>query len=485
VNRLSLRRGGVETFLLGGVALLLLAMAFKSGGVVLGFTAVLVVCVSIAVIARLDLAHLGLIATCLFVFTCSWTAFYLPGHLRPRSILILLSLMLLIAAHMNGRFPRFPWWYTTFIGTVVFVMFVKLAIPTSRAYLDARYLESQAGIWGPNVLNTHISDVGTGIRFLLTLVGAGLTISICALHFRRAPLLIAISYAAGASLSGFVAFVDSFLGLGIGRAITHVGFRGNRATGFADHPVIMSGGNVYAIAIAVWLTTTALRRQRMIGFALLPGLVLGTYAGRSRGGEICLLLAVGLCLLILPKYRRHLHTAALIAGGGIVAMFVLFPHIGTALLTAMRLHGNSGSSDTGRIAVIHQGIHDWEHSPVIGIGLHVMTEAHNVTVQTLASGGLILFFGFVCVQLGGIVTAYNLIKVEPMAAALFATVITGVAFGNLENTLTEPFVYVPVALIVALYAQQHAQQDQSADAPAPLRTPTPRRDRKILAGQPG
>lgn len=479
-----LRSGGVQVLLVGGAALGLLALAFGASGLVLGATAVLVAAICIAVIAQLDLAHLGLIATCAFVFTCSWTAFFLPGHVRPRGVLVLLALLLLIAAQMNGRFPRLPWWYSTFIGTVVLVMVVKLIIPTSREYLSARYLESKAGIWGPTVLNTHISDFGTGVRFLLTLVGAAMTISICSMHFRRAPLWIAISYAAGASLSGFVAFVDQFLGLGIGRAVTGVGVLSGRATGFANHPVIMAGGNVYAVAIAAWLTTTAVTRQRLIGIALLPGLVLGTLASRSRGGEICLLLAIGLCVLILPQFRKHLHTAAMIAGGLIAAMFVALPNLGSALLSAMRLTGNTGGSDTGRVAVIKQGIDDWQHSPVFGIGLHVMNEAHNVPVQTLASGGLILFFGFLCVQFGSMVTAYRLISFHPMAAALLATAITGVAFGNLENTLTEPFVYVPVALIVGLHVQQlELGSDAAAEPPAAGSDEHPAADRKILAGQ--
>jgi hypothetical protein len=482
------RRGGVEIVILGGFVLALLALAFRAGGTTLIAVSLLVVIIAIAGIARIDLAHAALVATCGFVFCCSWTGWYILGHQRPRALLLLLALLLVIAAQMNGRFPRIPWWYSALITTVGLVLVLKLMMPTGRRYLDGRYLESNASIWGPNVLNTHISDFGTGARFLLTLVGAALTISICSLHFRRAPVWIAIAYTAGASLSGFVAFCDQFLGTGIGHAVTGIGFRGDRATGFADHPVLMAAGNVYAVAIAVWLTTTTTLRTRVIGWVLLPGLVFGTYASKSRGGEICLALAVGLCLIILPKYRRHLHSAAVALGAGVVAMFVVFPDSGHAFLTAMRLAGNSGPSDEGRIAVINQGIDDFVHSPIDGIGLHVMTEAHNVTVQTLAAGGIILFAGFMCLQFGSMIAAYRLIRFHPLAAPLLATVIAGVAFGNLENTLTEPLVYVPVALIVALRVQQQELEDVPDEAPVaavPRAGTTPRRTRMTPAGRTG
>jgi O-Antigen ligase len=464
VNRTLTSRAGVQLAFLAGVPLALLALAMKSGGIALVATAALLGLLAVAVIAGIDVIHASLILTCGFVFTCSWTGFFLFGHQRPRALFLLLALLLAIAAQMNGRFPRVPWWYTALVATVLLDLVVKLMLPTSQQYLDGRYLESNAGIWGPQVLNTHISDFGTGLRFLFTLIGAALTISICSLHFKRAPLWIALSYAAGASLSGLIAFADQYLHTGIAPAITGIGFRGDRATGFADHPVLMAAGNVYAVAIAVWFTTTTNLRYRLAGFVLLPGLVFGTYASRSRGGEISMALAIGLCVLILPQYRRHLHTAAVAVGGLIAAMFVLFPGSGHALLVAMRLAGNSGPSDSGRIAVIKQGWHDFIHSPIDGIGLHVMAEAHNVTVQTLASGGLILFFGFMCLQIGSIVASYRLIPFHPMAAPLFATVITGVAFGNLENTLTEPLVYVPVALIVALRAQQLAFEEEPEES---------------------
>jgi len=115
-----------------------------------------------------------------------------------------------------------------------------------------------------------------------------------------------------------------------------------------------------------------------------------------------------------------------------------------------------------------------------------MTEAHNVTVQTLAAGGIILFAGFMCLQFGSMFAAYHLIRFHSLAAPLLATVVTGVAFGNLENTLTEPLVYVPVALIVALRVQQLDPGDEPDETPVaavPRSGTTPRRRRLNPAGR--
>ncbi len=450
--------GSATTAVLGGLALLVLALGFAAGGSALLAIALLIGVVCVAVIARVDLYRAGLAATCGYVFCCSWTAWYVAGHQRPRAILLILALVLLLGAHLTKRLPHLPWWYVALVVAVSIDTVFNLLVPTSPIYLAHRYVESDAYRFATG-LSTGISDFGSGLRFLFTLLGTVLVIAVCAMRFPRAPLWIAVSYTAGASLSGLVGYSD-YLGLtSLGHALTGVGLAGNRAAGFTNHPNVLAAGNVYAVAIAAWLITTDRTSTRVAGWVFLPGLVLGTYASGSRGGAICLLVAAVLCLLILPRYRRQLAFTAL--GVGVVAafLFLFLPSTGHALLVGARLAGNSGPSNEGRIAVINQGLTDFAHSPIYGIGLHVMDEAHNVVVQSLAAGGLILFFGFMCLQLGGAYAAIRLLRRRQLAAPLLVTVVVGFVFGNLENTLTEPLVYVPVALIVALGVQQSMRSE--------------------------
>lgn len=455
--------GALATYAYVAWALLMLSMGMMAGGGGLFAILLMVVAVAAVVILRLNVVQCGLALTCGFAFTSSWTAWYVAGHQRPRALFLLLALGLLGVSQIHHRIPRFPWWYRTIIATVGLLMVLDVLFPSTRAYLEHRYLETQAGKWGPG-LATGITDFGSGARFLLTLVGAGLTIAICTLHNRRAPYWIAVAYTAGAALSAWVAFIDYATHLGIGHALTGIGFRGTRATGFTDHPNILAAANTYAVGLAAWMTSSHERTMRRIGFVLLPGLVLGTYASGSRGGTITMVFAIGVCLFLLPEYRRRLAEIVFAASVIAISMFVFVPDLGYRLLVVTRLAGGKGSQDTsntGRLAVIHQGWLDFQHSPVKGIGLHVMTEAHNVIVQTLASGGVIFLLGWSLLQVGSLWEAWRLIPVHPLARPLVATIVAGFVFGNLENVLTEPLVFVPTALLVAVYVQCRAEMSES------------------------
>jgi O-antigen/teichoic acid export membrane protein len=465
-------RGAVRTAVLGVVALALFSAALRQGGTSLVLTSALIIALSIATVLRVDLYRAGLIATCGYVFCCSWTGWYVAGGLRPRALLELLALVVLIPAHVRGRLPRIPNWYWAIVAAVGIDLVFDLLVPTDPHYLALRYSETGAGGFGLN-LTTGLSDFGTAERFLLTLLGTALIVSICALRFPRAPLWIAIAYVAGAATSAWVAFADFAIHTHIGLSVTHVPLLNGRAPGFTNHPNILAGASVYGVAIAAWLMASQTRRLRNIGLILLPGLVGGIYASGSRGGVLTLVLAVALCMTFLPQYRRAIAFGLALFGILVAIAFGLNPDLGHKLLVATRLAGNTGGSNSGRIAVLTQGFRDFEHSPVWGVGLHVIDEAHNVVVQSLASGGVILCAAFLVTQIGSAVSAARLRGVDPLGAPLFVTVVVGFAFGNLENTLTEPFVWVPAALIVAILAQRAA-------APPPAPVPPPERTRTML-----
>lgn len=448
-------------------ALLLLVAGISAGGVGLLVVAGLLSCVLVAILFRVDLMRLGLLLVLGFAFTCSWNGVIIGGGQRLRALFLFLAIPVLFAATLRQRKPRFAGWYTAFSGAVLFLMLLDLLFPQTRVYLEGRYLESGAGQWGPG-LTTGISDFGTGARFLVTLLGGAFVVAACSLHYRRAPYWVAFAYTAGAALSAFIAWSDSLHVTNLGHAITGIGFAGSRPTGLAFHPNILAAGDTYAVAFAAWLTTTHERRQRLIGLAMLGSLVLGTIASGSRGGTIAVAAAVAICVFLLPEYRRRLPELTLAGSVVAVGLALAAPGVGYHLLKMARLVGSKSSQDTsnsGRVAVLRQGLHDFQHSPIKGIGLHVMSEAHNVVVQSLASGGLILFGAWLVLQLGVLRDSIALLGVHPLARPLFATAVAGLIVGNLENLLGEPIVFVPTTVLVAILAQRKSG-DVAETAPA-------------------
>jgi O-antigen ligase len=397
------------------------------------------------------IAIAGLLATCAFAFVASWEGVYIAG-VRPRFVLLILALLLLFAARIGEALPHMPWWNTAFISSVVLVTVLNVLWPTSQDYLDQR---NSLSLFAQG-LDSGLSDLGAAGRILLTIVGVPLIVVICSGFYRRAPYWIAVSYLAGTAISAMVAYTDYVGWTTLAETITGIGVQDDRSPGLAAHPVILTFGTVYATAIAAWLFTTGRRHDRVLGAVILPALLLGTYASRTRGGAICVVLAIVVCVLILPKFRRHLHLAVLGAAIGYTLLFAVFPQAGHSLLTTLRLIGDPGTeqSNADRIAVMEQGLADFAHSPIYGIGPHVINQAHNAYVQAMAAGGLILLLGVLCMQIGALVSALRLMRTEPLAAALVATMLTRLVYDFIEGPLIIPVVYLPVALIAGLVAQQ-------------------------------
>ena len=164
------------------------------------------------------------------------------------------------------------------------------------------------------------------------------------------------------------------------------------------------------------------------------------------------MLALGLGLGLVPELRRYA-PGVLLAGAVVVGLVVAaVPSLGAAVLRVTRLSGGTATagSDLVRATVGAQGLRDFRHSPIQGIGLQVSIEASQVYIQELAAGGLILFVGNVDLCVGGMVAAARLIRRYDLAAALLAALVVTLALNIFEADLTDRFYYVPAAILVAL-----------------------------------
>jgi len=103
-----------------------------------------------------------------------------------------------------------------------------------------------------------------------------------------------------------------------------------------------------------------------------------------------------------------------------------------------------------RAIVGAQGVRDFYHSPIHGIGLQVSFDASQVYLQELASGGLILFAAMSLYMLGAILTAARRMNTSPLAGALLAALVITLALNVFEADLTDRFYYVPAAILIAL-----------------------------------
>jgi hypothetical protein len=222
-----------------------------------------------------------------------------------------------------------------------------------------------------------------------------------------------------------------------------------------------------------------IRWEQRVGAISLLSMVLGVFASGSRGGAVCAVAAVLLSFALLPRSRPHL-PGILLAGVALVGFVAAaVPSLGLQILHVTRLAGNptTAGSDIVRARVGAQGMADFRHSWLHGIGLQASTDASQVYIQELAAGGLILFIGMSVYMLGGAWAAFRVMDREPLAAAVLASIGATLALNIFEADLTDRFYYVPEAILVALLALEKRNAAQAAPVqtqPAPAgRRPEP------------
>jgi hypothetical protein len=444
-------RGVASTVVALTVLLALEAFGMTSGA--FGTVAIIAVAlIAVAVVLfQADLQWVGIGAACACSFTLTWNGWYV-GPVRPGDVLVLLTLLCFVLANPNEAFTSPPWWVKQLALVVLLVAAVQIYFPPDPVYLAHRLVLTAAGQPTVSTKGTLVAaNLGVAFKFIVAVAAVPLAFAGAARVDRRAVRWIGIAFATGAALSGTAATIDH-LGGNVARFITRIPNVSDRQAGFTTQPNFLAAGLVLAIPFGYWLLASPRRRDRILGAASLPGLLGGVYASGSRGGAVTAVVVLGLCLILFPRTRKLAPSIALgavfVAGG--VAAFV--PALGAEILKVTRLGGNPNTtgSDTVRALVGAQGLRDFHHSPIFGIGFQVATEASQVYYQELAAGGLVLLLGMSVYLLSAIYRSMRLISRQDLAAAVCASLIGTLALNIFEADLTDRFYYVPAAILIAL-----------------------------------
>jgi hypothetical protein len=434
----------------------------------------------ITLLVGADLKRAGVYAACGSCFTLTWNGWFV-GPVRPGDVLILVALICFVMSDPNGGLRTPPWWVKQ-VGVLVFVVAIaNVAFPPDAVYLSHRVVLNALGV--PSVStkgSLAAANIGVAVKFVIAVVAIPMAFTGAAIADRRSVRWLAVSFVTGSALSGTAAFLD-YIGIPASKIVTGIPNVHGRQLGFSDHPNFLAAGLVLGVPFALWLLTSTNRRDRLLGLTTIPGLFLGVYASGSRGGAVCVVLAMGLGVLLIPKLRRY---AVSIALGGVVVIGLVIaavPSLGAAVLRVTRLSGGVATqgSDVVRAAVGAQGLRDFRHSPIKGIGLQVSTEASQVYIQELAAGGLLLFAAMSIYAVGGMIAAARLIRRYDLAAALLAALLVTLALNIFEADLTDRFYYVPAAILVALIYVAGLDAPPSEEGQPSMSTPAHRPVAKV------
>lgn len=405
-------------------------------------------------IAGGDLVKIGLGATFLSAFTLTWNGWFV-GPVRPGDVLPLVALICFGLSAKVVVFRAPPWWVRQVIVGLMFLLVLLVLFPTSPHYLDARNL---VGAGGQNVDRNNndlaFTNVAITAKFIIAVAIIPIIFATAARIDRRVVRWLAILFATGSALSGAVAFVDHTGLASIGQILTHLPPESTRTIGFSNHPNFLASALCLSAPFCCWMMTSRIKWEQRVGAIALISSLLGIYGSGSRGGTVCIIGAVGLAFILLPRTRAHIPSIVAAGIAAVGVLIVIFPDVGLSILRVTRLYGNAttAGSDAVRDLAAAQGWRDFDYSPFKGIGLQASTDASQVYIQQLAAGGIVLFITMSVYMAGAIWSSFRVINRTPIAAAACAACIATLAVNLFEASLTDRFYYLPEALLVAVLA---------------------------------
>lgn len=429
-------------------------------------SAVAIVCV--VVISGLSFQHAGVVLIGLFCFTASWDQASLAS-VNLRQIFLLFGGLILAAGLNPRRLPPVPWWLHAYGLSAVFAACMIVVFPVDESYMVGRYAAS----WTGQALGERGGSLAALLSLLYNNYAVPLVVVVACMSLPRALRWLIAAYVAGAALSCLAAtlayygqpwLVDSFGGL--------PSLAGWRQAGFTSHPLRLATSAVLAMALACWLALQEHRGLKWCGRISVPLLIIGLYVSGSRGGIVAGLLVLALAVYMLPEVRRWGHMVVSGVGGMILGLYLLFPEAVHSTIGKTRVLGDQTTllSDVGRAEVLEQGLKDFQTSPIYGIGVQFIGEAHTQYVGVLAGGGIILAIGYALFTFGSIRAGVIAVKVErSLGGALLATLIALLWYWTVADLFQTNVVAIIYGFVIALWWQPRTLALEGADDRAPER----------------
>jgi hypothetical protein len=429
---------------------------------------------TIAFPPRLSKAAIG--SVLLASFTATWNGIHLGG-LQLADIFLLLAFFATMAMVVFGnlRFPIPGWlWVPVAALLACTTALAYRPIPAASFAMRYAYVAKHAGV-------SDLNAPGGGLKsafWIFALLVVPITVIACTTLESRAPKWILACFLAGVAVSSVVAVTDltslTHISRSLGLQFTDPGPNGaltsQRQTGLSDHPNTL--GFVCTIAAPFALYFISESRRRWLGCVALVLVFGGVVASGSRGAQMVFLPAVLVAIFVSPHKKKVAGWLAATLGAAIIGGLTVLSQLAPGMLGKLfrfepgaTLPGASTSldSDAERAHLRAQALLDFRNHPIFGIGIKHVTEAHNIYLQMMAAGGVVLVAGMLIYWFGTFRSCW-LVKRhgEALGTYLMISVTGWLLIGALENELTDRFLYYTVACAVALAATCGVQTQASA-----------------------
>jgi hypothetical protein len=396
-----------------------------------------------------EISWLAVSLMMLSALTTTWGAIPAPVG----DVFLVLCLCVVVAEMMfAGLSFIVPGWLWVPVIALMMCLVVRFFIPPPYYLYILRF---QASPFKPE-------NFVKGGYWLVALVAVPLAIIACTQLVRSAPRLIMGAYLAGVCGSSIVALSDL---MGLTKFSARLGYESinARQIGLTTHPNTLGFTCAIAMPLALYFMGTMRHRWiPAIAIALLAG---GVIASGSRGSQVALPIAAVFALLAIPNKRtvaKYLAITVAIAGVvSVVMLSTLASHILTDLFRfSDTSNGASASqSDEHRSLLAIQALSDFSRYPFFGLGIRHIVEAHDIYLQLLAGGGLVLMIGFLIYWVLILRDSWQLHKAgELLSLPLMLSISTWLVLGFIENQLTDRLLYYTIGCVAGLVSLHTREQ---------------------------
>lgn len=268
---------------------------------------------------------------------------------------------------------------------------------------------------------------------------------------------LADAWALGAAVSAFVAVLDR-------AGVTHIqsSLLGSFAIQDRNSGLTLTPNDLAVTCVLVvpvfltWLSSRNSQSRRVLGAVLVALVLLADYFTDSRGGFVAALavLVLGATLGVGAQWvRRNPHLVTMVLLGGLSV--ALLPPVARAIGASRVFHADetTASSDATRSLLRARSEEAFWRRPLSGSSFSLLESGHSLPLQLLAAGGLLALAGFGIFIGNALWGARRARAFEPsLVWALQMATVGWLIFGLIENEIVNRFLYVPVALLLALTA---------------------------------
>ena len=415
----------------------------------------------IAAKAGLTALRVGQYFVTLAVLTSPWNALVFQG-LPIADLLFAAGFIILgVDVLLLRDFFGIPWWLVAAAVGLTFSYLVSVYFPLSDGFYAARFVELNPEQVFAGVRVEPNSDLSNFTKWLAGVVVVPVSVMWASRCRSSALRHILLAWLLGSELS-CAAAVSDYLGFThlSGSLIPLVDSAGRQA-GLTVQPVHLGLAAALTSPVAAW---NFFEGRRVVGVVALSVAAVGIFVSGSRGALFGIVLAVSLTYLVFGglEIQKLVYRAGLI----LVTIVLGAVFFGEAPSTAAIARGGRSQqlvaqSDASRSAVANQALQDFYYQPLQGVGFRVLTEAHSLYLQVLASGGLLLACVLALGLVGMMKSAWTeALRGNSIAAVSVVSITCWLVLGIIQNQINDVYLYVPVGIVVAI--EQGSRSTNSA-----------------------